>query len=205
MKISLILPALIAGLIITTAVNAASYARDVEEISDNVLRLHVIANSDSEADQEVKLKVRDAVLEYSQNQCFTWDNKDDAVDAAASHIPDIEHIANDVLRENGFSYTAHAEIAEVYFPTRTYDKVTLPAGEYTALRIILGEGQGKNWWCVMFPPLCSNAVPSEEAAEYIRKNAGNSAFMMITDADGNVKYELRLKIADFVYEMRHRE
>ena len=116
-------------------------------------RLHVIANSDSAVDQAVKLEVRDAVLAASAD-IAGCQNAEDAEAYVAAHVQDIEAAANAVLRENGMPYTAHAQIGTFPFPDREYAGVLYPAGDYRALRVVLGEGEGQNWWCVMFPPLC---------------------------------------------------
>lgn len=199
MQKKLIIPALIAGFVISIAVNAFAYSHDVAEISDCVLRLHVIANSDSEADQIIKLKVRDAVLKYS-NIDDTYQSKEEYVRGVQENISDIERTARDTLRELGCEDDVYAEVAKTYFPTKKYGEVTLPAGEYDALRIVIGEGKGRNWWCVMFPPLCSNAVKESEAIEYLEKNLDKGTFMMVTDEKSDIKYEMRLKIVDIVNE-----
>lgn len=118
-----------------------------------VFRLHVIANSDSQIDQAVKLEVRDAIIE----ELGDMEGAMDSVQAeayAASHLQDLVDTANEVLQENGFEYEAEAEIGTFDFPDKTYGDVLFPAGEYRALRIKLGQAQGQNWWCVLFPPLC---------------------------------------------------
>ncbi len=140
-----------------------------ETLSKNVIRLHIIANSDSEADQAVKLLVRNAVLDtfhaYTKNH-----SKAEAEQKIQAELRLAEQTANRVLAENGFDYFAHAEYGVYDFPTRTYGDVTLPAGSYNGLRIHLGAGSGKNWWCVMYPPLCFNelnAVVTENETDAI--------------------------------------
>lgn len=138
------------------------YYRSCEEVRDGVLRLHITANSDSEEDQAVKLKVRDALLE---NGAGIFDGSVTAGDAAQRLSPrlrDMEKTADRVLAENGFAYSSRAYLVTEYFDTREYDGITLPAGKYTALRVALGTGEGKNWWCVMFPPLCLPAVTAAD-------------------------------------------
>lgn len=204
MRKRLIIPALIAGLVMAVAVNALAYSRDVNDVSECVLRLHVIANSDNDADQAIKLKVRDAIIKYSDDMHFKAQNKEEYVSEIENRISDIERVACDTLKELGSDDTAYAELTRTYFPTRKYGDVTLPAGEYDALRVVIGEGKGKNWWCIMFPPLCSNAVAEKEAVSYLENNLNSGAFMMITEADSNVKYELRFKVVDIINEWQNK-
>lgn len=159
----LIAALILAGTIFLTGMT--DFIRAGESVREEVLRLHIIANSDSEADQEVKLRVRDAIL---QAGAAVFDGSVSAKEAEIKITPEMDHItarAEEILRENGFSYGAAAELSYEFFDTRAYGDVTLPAGNYRAVKIILGEGKGKNWWCVMFPPLClPAAAQSEEAA-----------------------------------------
>jgi stage II sporulation protein R len=117
-------------------------------------RLHVIANSDSAADQQVKLMVRDAVLETTEEGILNSQSAKEAEEYISEHLGIIEATANDTLEKNGFDYRATATVGVSHFPDREYQGVDYPEGNYEALRVVLGEGQGQNWWCVMFPPLC---------------------------------------------------
>lgn len=153
--------------------------------------MHVIANSDSEEDQAVKRKVRDAVLAAGKD---LFDGSLTAADAETvldSEKQVLQQAAETVLRENGFSYGVRVEIGKDFFNTRTYDgKVTLPAGEYEAVRVILGEGEGQNWWCVMFPPLCLPAAEAEaEMGDVLSEREAE-----ITAR--NPRYEARFKIVE---------
>jgi stage II sporulation protein R len=129
------------------------------------LRLHIIANSDSEDDQRIKMDVRDAVLLATEKGIESCGSEEEAEEYISENLEIIVETANAVLEENGVDYRAHAEIGTYHFPDRTYQDVTYPEGDYRALRIILGEGEGKNWWCVMFPPLCISEI-TEEDTEY---------------------------------------
>ncbi len=117
-------------------------------------RIHVVANSDSTADQEVKLDVRDALLQSVSDVSADWDNKDDAMEYVSGNIEQIEELADAVLAQNGFSHTATAQVGNFHFPDRTYGDVLYPEGYYDALKITLGAGAGENWWCVLFPTFC---------------------------------------------------
>ena len=154
------------------------FARECEEIPQEVLRLHIPANSDSEFDQSMKLAVRDFVLEKYGALLADSDNVGDAAEQVRELLPEIEKSCCEFLSQQGTDYGAKAELTEMYFTTRQYDSVTLPAGDYQALRITLGSGEGHNWWCVMFPPLCiplaSEPLPEEELpADFVTDNSSN--------------------------------
>ena len=135
------------------------------------LRLHIRANSDTPAEQQVKLAVRDAVVAYIMPLAATVDSKGQMQALLADRLPQIEAVANEVLRQNGYSYTANAYFSHEEFPTRTYDDLTLPSGDYDALIVQLGSGQGANWWCVAFPPLCFVAAEDTEGDEIEYRSA----------------------------------
>lgn len=157
------------------------------EVRSETLRLHIIANSDSEEDQALKLKIRDAVLESTGELFADVSGKTEAIAAAEYSSDDIKSIAETVIAEEGFEYPVQVELTKMWFETRTYDGFTLPAGDYDAVRIIIGAGEGKNWWCVMYPALC---VPGAE--ESIEKYGKNSKF--ITGSG----YEIRFKILEWI-------
>ncbi|MBE6813339.1 MAG: stage II sporulation protein R [Ruminococcaceae bacterium] len=170
--------------------STAVYAQTCSQVREDVLRLHVIANSDSETDQNIKLLVRDRLLEVGAS-CFSQaENRQQAVDAVQQANEVLTAAANEVLSNNGADYTATITVKKEYFDTRTYDDITLPAGVYLAVCAVLGEGQGKNWWCVMFPPLCLPAVtaPPEEFALFDAENEP-----VLAAEDG---YEIRFKIVE---------
>ena len=124
------------------------------QIKTDTLRLHIIANSDSDFDQKLKLKVRDRVLEYTGELFAEVSGKTEAEALAEYSSDEIKNIAEEVIVENGADYSVSVEITNMWFETRSYDGFTLPAGDYDAVRIIIGAGEGHNWWCVMYPPLC---------------------------------------------------
>ena len=133
-----------------------------EQLSDGLLRLHVVANSDSVADQQVKLLVRDRVLELTEPLLEDAQTQDDVRQILNAHLQEITDEANAVLQQNGMPYSLSAQIAGEYYPTRQYDTFSLPAGWYTGLKIRLGAAAGHNWWCVVFPPLCTNAAQAPQ-------------------------------------------
>lgn len=153
--------AAVCGFILAAAASLFPFAAVSAQLPENVLRLHVVANSNSKEDQSVKLLVREAVLEEAARWYRGCRTMEEASAALCLHLDSLSGAAQKVLRENGFSYDACAEVTELYFPTREYEDFTLPAGNYRALRITLGEGRGKNWWCVVFPALCLPAAQEE--------------------------------------------
>jgi len=124
------------------------------DLGKNIVRLHIIANSDSPYDQQIKLKVRDSVLKYMEENSKGVNSADTAKRFICANLSNIEGIARTVLASYGLKYEAKAYFGKFAFPTKVYGDVSLPAGEYQSLRVVLGSGSGKNWWCVMFPPLC---------------------------------------------------
>lgn len=136
-------------------VDAAANASSLQTaLAEQVLRLHIIADSNSDADQTVKLAVRDAVITYLAPYLDGVTTKQEAMEIIGAQLVPLADTANRVLAENGFSYTADASLGRAYFPIRLYGDLTLPAGEYDALKIRLGSASGKNWWCLVFPQLC---------------------------------------------------
>ncbi len=127
---------------------------EFREISRDVLRLHVLANSDSVADQTLKLKVRDRVLAVSEDLLADCATKAEARQCVATNMEQLSQAAADCIAEEGYAYPVTVRLEEVYFPTRDYEGGSLPAGVYQALRVEIGEAAGKNWWCVLFPKLC---------------------------------------------------
>lgn len=161
-----------------------------KEIYDTVIRLHVLAQSDSEEDQNVKLLVRDAITAECDELFAHTDSTADALAQMEQAAKEMEAIANRVLRENGFSYTATAVFGRETYPTREYDGVSFPAGEYYSLRILLGEGEGQNWWCCLFPPLCLSAS-SDESLDGV--GIDTSSGKVFTKK----KYRIRFKILEW--------
>ena len=165
-----------------------------DSLQARVLRLHVIANSDSEEDQAVKLRVRDAILAAGGD---FFDGSVDVTDAEArlkAHLPEILAAANGTLRANGMPYGASAEVITEYFPTRQYGDLTLPAGRYKAVRVVLGDGRGQNWWCVMFPPLCLPAATEKAASDYFDA----SDMQVLQPKDG---FAVRCKLAEVLRDV----
>lgn len=182
-----------------TALWGAASAQKQEELAEKMVRLHVIAQSDSDADQAVKLLVRDNVLSFTQSLLKGVSGVDAAEKVIESHLGDIQRIANATLAESGCDYTAKAEVKVTEFPEKTYDSFALPGGKYLALRVLLGEARGKNWWCVVYPPLCTaTAVEWEETAE----QAGLSGEEIALMKRENTHYEIRFKVVELWQKLR---
>lgn len=142
----------------------------LEDIEDKIIRFHVLANSDTEEDQALKLKVRDRVIEVMSSKLIDCTDVDKAREIMLDSMDEVNAIATQVIKENGYSYTVRCEISRENFPDKMYGDMLFPQGEYEAFRILIGEANGQNWWCVMFPPLCfvdetKQAVNSGETKE----------------------------------------
>lgn len=157
--------ALLIGMAVTIfCAGFCGFEESYSDITETVFRLHILANSDSEADQQLKLKVRDAVLEETSYIFEGKGSAKESAEAAEKHLSEIKSVAERVIMENGYDYSVQCEVTDMDFDCRVYDKITMPAGHYKALRITIGEADGKNWWCVMFPPLCLPAVTNIDEA-----------------------------------------
>ncbi len=181
---------------VTTAVAAAlsvvSFASGCADVRRDVLRLHVVADSDSETDQRLKLMVRDAVLKKGGEVFDGTVTADEAEKIITPHIDELKAVAEAVLKENGCDYTVDITVGEEYFATRCYEDFTMPAGVYTAVRVNIGSAEGQNWWCVMFPPLCLPAASADADAFFTDDE------MKIVSS--SPKYEPRFKIVE-IYEL----
>ena len=155
--------ALVCGFVMAVIASFFPFAAACGGLPENVVRLHVVANSDSEEDQSVKLLVRDAVLEEAAKWYGGAQSMEEASSQLCTHLQSLGETARTTLAENGMEYSAKVEMTEMYFSTRDYGTFRLPAGRYRTLRVTLGEGQGKNWWCVVFPSLCLPAAGEEQS------------------------------------------
>lgn len=187
---------LLVGFLIAVAFSITSFAGTCEEIRGDVLRLHVLANSDSEEDQQLKLKVRDALLRTGKNifdGSLTRENAEERIKEEKEIL--IETVEK-VIEENGFDYDVEITVTEEFFTTRTYENVTLPAGKYMALRVLIGESAGKNWWCVMFPPLCIPTAQPDINLFFTEDE--------IKLVESDPKYEPRFKIVEIYESLKNR-
>lgn len=163
-------------------------------ISHKIIRFHVIANSDSDADQALKLKVKEAVVNYTAELLCNSKSISETEDLLSSHINDIISIANNVISENDYDYPVTAEITDTYFPTKSYGSYTFPPGTYRAFQIKIGEAKGKNWWCVLYPPLCfidiSHGTVNPESEELLKETLTTDEFQAVSD-EYTVKYRFK--------------
>ena len=184
--------AVLMGLIFTAVMSFARFDAACEDLRQNVLRLHIIANSNSEADQAVKLLVRDRILEETADIFSGAAGLNEAEKRAAENLCNIAECAEETLKANGFGYGAAAEIGNSYFETREYESFTLPAGNYRSLIIRLGKAEGKNWWCVVFPALCMPGASD-------LSNLPDDTDTLVREPES---YEVKFKVAEIFSRLR---
>lgn len=177
------------GFVLTVCFSSSiiSFNNSVDEIRNSVFRLHILANSDSAEDQQLKLQVRDEILRLS-DELFAGKTLEESVTTASDSLEIIEKAAENVLAENGYDYDVFCEIAPTEFGDRDYGDFTMPAGEYTALCVYIGNAQGHNWWCVMYPPLCVGTA-EQKVESYFEKDEAD----ILTNHE---KYEIRFKCVE---------
>ncbi len=183
-------------LFLFVGVSAISYANTVSnQIANGVFRLHVIANSDSDEDQNLKYIVRDAILSHINEIGKTASSKEELVNML--DLTDIQNIAKQTILNHGYDYDVSVEIGNFSFPTKTYGDISLPAGFYDALRVKIGSANGHNWWCVMFPPLCfvdvSSGIVPAESKESLQSSMDTEEYQLISNQDNNeIKFKFKL-------------
>ena len=187
-------------------ISAISYVDAVSNnIADSVFRLHVIANSDSKEDQELKLKVRDKLLSYMNIISKDSTSKQEAMQIANEHKEEFTQIAEKVIKENGYNYTVNVQIGKADFPTKYYGDITLPAGTYDALKVQIGKAKGQNWWCVMFPPLCfvdvSTGIVPDNSKQELKQSLDNEEYDLISKTDNN-EISFKFKIVELFQNWR---
>ena len=185
-----LLKSVTAAMVITILFSMIPFFAECSDLSDNVFRLHILANSDSEADQQLKLKVRDSVLRYTEKLYKNADSFAQAENLTKKQLQSIADVAQQTVYDNGYDYRVKAEIKNMYFNTRVYGDVTMPSGFYDALRITIGKGEGHNWWCVMYPSLC---VGSSVNYNSLKENTTSSEYNMMTSGG----FEFRFKLLEY--------
>lgn len=178
-------------------ITISSYAISVStDLSNNFFRLHILANSDSEEDQALKLKVRDNIIEYMETLTYDGLSKEEVVTITQNHLDDFKKIAEETIKKEGFDYKVSLKIDNFYFPTKVYGNISLPAGYYDGLKIEIGEAKGQNWWCSLFPPLCfvdiSSGVIDEETEKNLKNNLSEEDFAIITSDSETVKLKFKI-------------
>ena len=184
------------GIVTAVIFSICSFAKTSEEIRSDVLRLHVIANSDSSVDQNLKLRLRDYILEEGEDIFDGSVNVENAVKKIEPKLAELEKSADTFVRNAGFDYDVKITLSNEYFTTRTYESVTLPAGKYLALRVVIGSGEGHNWWCVMFPPMC---VPAADKKDEIENVFTDKEIKLV---ESKPKYEPRFKVVEIYEQIR---
>ena len=174
-----------------------------EKLYDSVVRLHVLANSDSDVDQALKLKVRDRIIEVTEDIFTQAKSKNEAETIARSALSMIEDEAKRVVEESGFDYPVTVTLGQEEYPERDYEGLKFPAGEYLSLRVLIGDAEGQNWWCVLFPPICLRAASrdqrdTEEA--FIAAGLTGEQYRIITES-GSGRYKIKFKILEIISEL----
>lgn len=190
--------ALLLALAVTILWGAASLGQQ-EELGRKVIRLHVIANSDSPEDQALKLRVRDRVLARAQEILEQSADMEQAEQALTAALPELTREARETLAAEGCTQPVQARLEPAEFPTKDYDGFSLPAGKYLALRVIIGEGRGQNWWCVVFPPLCTAAACDWQDAG---RDAGLAEDDLSLMAEEDQGYQLRFRSVELWEKLR---
>jgi stage II sporulation protein R len=192
-------------LILVAWIVSSIYAEDVNAgLSQNLVRLHVIANSDSEVDQALKLKVRDAIIEYMKEKFADSKDINQTKTIINNNLKNIEKISQEVILRNNCTYSVKAAMGNYDFPTKVYGDISLPAGKYEALRVVIGEGVGANWWCVLFPPLCfcdaTHGVIPDSVKNDLKSSLSAEEYRLITsvDKDDDIPIKIRFKVVELL-------
>lgn len=183
--------AIIFAMLVTLTYSSIS-TNALTNVSDKVIRFHVVANSDSDFDQQLKIDVKNSVFEFVSILTHDCDTKEQSFELISQNIYQINDIATDVVSENGFDYPVETTFSTEFYPQKDYSNFSLPSGEYFGLNILIGDAVGQNWWCVLFPPLCSQTA-------FDTKILTDDDVNFITDG----QYELRFKFVDLLSSIRH--
>jgi len=194
-----IIVSLIMGLIITILASVSAYAKRVSsDISGSVIRFHVLANSDEEYDQQLKLCVRDEILKSMSEDMDKCSNKEDAEAYLKNHIDEITSIAKRVIAEKGYDYDVHTTLSIEQYPVRYYNNAVFPEGSYESLRVIIGNGEGHNWWCVMYPPLCLNGdAVGYEDDDMLKEVLSDESYEVVVLSEDNTVPKMKFKVVEW--------
>ena len=175
-----------------------------EKIYESVVRLHVLANSDSDSDQALKLKVRDAVLSYISPKVIDSVSREDAIQILEDELDEVQKVAAEVVLSEGYDYPVDVTLTLEEYPTRNYEAMSFPSGEYVSLRVMIGEAEGQNWWCVLFPPLCLSAASEklENEEAFIAVGLNSDQYKIITETD-DATYYLRFKLLEAIQNLNY--
>lgn len=194
---SKLIKAIAVALVLAVFLSLCGFSNDCAQIRQRVLRLHVLANSDSEADQQLKLKVRDTVVQTAAGLFDDASDAGEALKQAENTLPVIQAAAQQRVYDEGYNYEVQVQLCNMYFTTRQYETVTLPAGMYDAVRITIGEGAGKNWWCVVFPPMCVSAATQHAQISDV---LDEKQTQIVSQPK---KYVVRFKIVEILEDIGH--
>lgn len=186
---------IICALISSIFFSMVGFTNSCNEMYQNILRIRIIANSDLECDQQLKLEIRDAVLEGTKTLFSSAGSYDEVLSLSEDNLQNISEIAENLVLENGFNYSVSAELRSEFFNTRNYDKFTLPAGDYNTLVLTLGEGKGENWWCVLYPEVCVGAC-SARLNDSISEKSANFAY-------NSDKYVVKFKTVEIFEKLKN--
>jgi len=195
------------GILMTIYINTD---KEMNNISGKLIRLHIVANSDSPQDQTLKLKVRDEVIKNLSPKLETLKDIDEVRTVINENLPYIETIAQNIVDTQGMIYKVDAVLENHNFPTKMYGNLTLPAGTYQALNINIGKAEGKNWWCVMFPPLCftdiAHGVAPEKTMEQLKQTLSEEEYKLVVAAksNGEVPVKIKFKILEWAKSMKYK-
>ncbi len=179
------------ALVLSMVLSLCGLYGECQGIRSRVLRLHILANSDSEADQQLKLQVRDAVTAAAAGWLDEATNAAEARALAQQQLPRLQAVAQQTVQQAGYAYPVQVQLCRMYFTTRRYDTVTMPAGMYDAVRLTIGSGQGHNWWCVVFPPMCLGAATDGGALQQVLSDPQQE---LVT---GGRRYVARFKLVEW--------
>ena len=193
-------------LILFICISAFSYANIISNnISDSVFRLHVIANSDSDIDQDLKYKIRDSLIDYMNSLIPKNSSKQEIIEIANNHINDFYAVAQNTMKNEGVNYPINISIEKTDFPTKKYGDVTFPAGTYDALKVKIGSAEGQNWWCVMFPPLCfvdvSSGVVPDDSKGLLKETLNEEEYALITPEHSS-DITIKFKLIEFIENLK---
>lgn len=186
---------LLLALVFCAAVSFLTVNDEYDKVRENVLRLHILANSDEPVDQELKLRVRDALQAETDSIFGECEDIEQAIEAAENNRERLQQTAERTLRMNGCAYPVSVRVEKCCFPTRSYDGVTMPAGMYNAIRVEIGQAQGQNWWCVMFPAMCVSGRDSRDELQAVLTEEQ----LEMLEADG---YEVRFRCVEWYERLR---
>lgn len=190
--------------VFTAGIMLSTYSKDINKgLADNLIRLHVIANSDSEADQALKHDVRDVILDYMQGKLKDSKDIEQTKYIINESMEEITKLAEDEIKRQGMDYKVKIMLGSYPFPTKLYGDVILPAGYYEALRVVIGKGEGTNWWCVLFPPLCFVDATHGKVPESVKNELKNVlteeeySIIVSADEEEDIPIKVKFKIVEF--------